>query len=316
VEILGKSPAIKKVLSLIAKVAPRDSTVLILGESGTGKELVARAIHARSRRRKGPFVPVNCGAIPEELLESELFGYERGAFTGASRSKPGRFELAHGGTLFLDEVSEMSPKLQVKLLRVLQERVVERLGSEEPRPVDLRIIAATNRDLEKEVAEGRFREDLYFRLNVIPLRLPPLRERREDIPLLAEHFLKKFCEREEVPLKRLSPEALECLKNYSWPGNVRELENLMERLVVLVEEDLIQEEDLPEHLRGLSRPPGLITVDIPPQGLDLRRTLLEIEKAFILKALELSGGVRTQAAKLLGLKRTTLVEKMKRLGLE
>lgn len=313
-EIIGKSAAIKKLFRLIEKVAPTESTVLILGESGTGKELVARAIHEKSRRREGPFVPVNCGAIPEELLESELFGYEKGAFTGAVKSKPGRFEMAQGGTIFLDEVAEMSPKLQVKLLRILQEKRVERLGSERSVAVDIRILAATNRNLEKEVKEGRFREDLYFRLNVIPVHLPPLRERKEDIPLLAEHFLRRFCEREEVPLKRLSEEALACLCRYSWPGNVRELENLMERLVILSEDQVIRKEDLPEHLW---QPPPLSPepLEIPPEGLNLPQILREMEKNLILKALEASGGVKSKAAKLLGLNRTTLIEKMKRLGL-
>ncbi len=315
IEIVGQSAALQRVFELIEKVAPTESTVLILGESGTGKELVARAIHARSRRREGPFVPVNCGAIPEELLESELFGYERGAFTGANRSKPGRFELANGGTIFLDEVAEMSPKLQVKLLRILQERTVERLGGEKPVPVDIRIIAATNRNLEAEVAAGRFREDLYFRLNVIPIEIPPLRERREDIPLLVEHFLKKFCEREEVPLKKLSEKALARLQSYHWPGNVRELENLIERLVILTEGEVIEEEDLPEHIRGETPLEWKIPEKFPAEGLDLQATLREIERTLIVKALEASGGVKSQAAKLLRLNRTTLIEKMKRLGL-
>lgn len=315
-EIIGQSSAIKRVFKLIDKVAPTESTVLILGESGTGKELVARAIHQKSRRKDGPFIPVNCGAIPEELLESELFGYEKGAFTGANRSKPGRFELANGGTIFLDEIAEMSPKLQVKLLRILQEKTIERLGSERPISVNIRIIAATNRNLEAEVAEGRFRKDLYFRLNVIPIQLPPLRERKEDIPLLAEHFLKKFCEREEVPLKRLSEEALKCLLSYSWPGNVRELENLMERLVILTEDEVIRKEDLPEHLcEPSSLSLNYFPETFPPEGLDLQETLKEIEKSLILKALEASGGVKSRAAKLLRLNRTTLIEKMKRLGL-
>ncbi len=315
-EIIGKSPAIQRVFQLIEKVAPTESTVLILGESGTGKELVARAIHAKSRRREGPFIPVNCGAIPEELLESELFGYERGAFTGANRSKPGRFELAHGGTIFLDEIAEMSPKLQVKLLRILQERTVERLGSERAIPVDIRIIAATNRDLEQEVAEGRFREDLYFRLNVIPIKLPPLRERKEDIPLLVEYFLARFCEREEVPLKRFSEKALKRLVDYHWPGNVRELENLIERLVILTEGDLIEEDDLPDHIRASHPSTNPILKEFPAEGFSLPQALREFEKSLILRALEASGGVKSRAAKLLGIKRTTLIEKMKRLGLE
>ncbi|HFC98212.1 MAG TPA: sigma-54-dependent Fis family transcriptional regulator [Thermosulfurimonas dismutans] len=315
-EIIGQSPAIKEVFRLIEKVAPTESTVLILGESGTGKELVARAIHRQSRRSEGPFVPVNCGAIPEELLESELFGYEKGAFTGAHRSKPGRFEMAEGGTIFLDEIAEMSPKLQVKLLRVLQEKTVERLGGERPIPVNIRIIAATNRDLEREVAEGRFRKDLYFRLNVIPIHLPPLRERKEDIPLLAEHFLRQFCAREEVPLKRLSEEALQYLLRYSWPGNVRELENLMERLVILSENETIGPEDLPDHIvRAPDRPPFTIK-DFGFEEFSLPKALQEIEKEFILRALRASKGVKSQAAKLLGIKRTTLIEKIKRLGLE
>jgi len=315
-EIIGKSRAIQEVFRLIDRVAPTDSTVLILGESGTGKELVARAIHAKSRRREGPFVPVNCGAIPEELLESELFGYERGAFTGATRSKPGRFELAHGGTIFLDEIAEMSPKLQVKLLRILQERRVERLGSERAVPVDIRIIAATNKNLEKEVAEGRFREDLYFRLNVIPIQLPPLRERKEDIPILAEYFLARFCEREELPPKKLSKGALQRLIEYHWPGNVRELENLMERLVILTEGEIIEEKDLPEHIRATPSVSDLTPGKFPAEGFSLPRALREFERDLILRALEISGGVKSRAAKLLGIKRTTLIEKMKRLGLD
>ena len=243
--IIGESSTLAEVFRVLAKVAPTDSTVLVTGESGTGKELLVRALHAMSARSDKPFVPINCGAIPRELLESELFGHEKGAFTHAIRTKPGRFELADGGTVFLDEIGEMDISLQVKILRVLQEKEIERVGGSGPRKVDVRIIAATNRDLEREVALGRFREDLYYRLNVIPLQLPPLRERGKDILLLARHFLQRFCERRNRPPLTLAPEAARVLLGYSWPGNVRELENFMERLSILVDGEVVVREDLP-----------------------------------------------------------------------
>ncbi len=314
-EIIGKSRAMRQVFSLIEKVADTDSTILILGESGTGKELVARAIHQASHRREGPFIPVNCGAIPEELLESELFGHEKGAFTGAIKTRVGRFELAHGGTIFLDEVSEMSPKLQVKLLRVLQERTFERVGGTRSIQVDIRVIAATNRDLEKEVREGRFREDLYYRLNVIPIKLPPLRERREDIPLLIEHFLKRFAKRKNREVMSISKEALECLMRHDWPGNVRELENVIERMVILSNGETLTLEDVPEYILGQAGSSPLVNVDdfdIPEEGINLPRMVSEFEKRLILKALEKTGWVKNRAAKLLNINRTTLIEKMKK----
>ncbi len=315
-EIIGKSKAMRRVFALIEKVADTESTVLILGESGTGKELVARAIHAASDRREGPFIPVNCGAIPEELLESELFGHEKGAFTGAIKTRIGRFELAHGGTIFLDEIAEMSPKLQVKLLRVLQERTFERIGGTKPIKVDIRVIAATNKDLEKEVKEGRFREDLYYRLNVIPIKLPPLRERLEDIPLLVEHFLARFSNRKKEPIQGISKEALECLMKHDWPGNVRELENVIERMVILSNGPQLTLEDVPEYIlekTGTVKNTAYVQeFDIPDEGVHLPTLVAEFEKNLILKALEKTGWVKNRAAKLLRINRTTLIEKMKK----
>ena len=254
------NPKMQEIYKLAKKVSSSSSTVLILGESGTGKEVLAKYIHFCSKR-EGPFIAINCAAIPEDLLEAELFGYEKGAFTGAVKSKPGKFELAHKGTLFLDEIGDLSLKLQAKLLRVLQEKQVERLGGNNPIKVEVRIIAATNKDLEKEVKEGRFREDLFFRLNVIPIKLPPLRERKEDIPLLAQFFLKKICQREGIEEKRLSPEALKILTEYSWPGNIRELENFIERLVILTEGEVIEVEDLSLEVLHLKNKPQKTLVD-------------------------------------------------------
>ncbi|AEH45661.1 two component, sigma54 specific, transcriptional regulator, Fis family [Thermodesulfatator indicus DSM 15286] len=314
-EIIGKSKPMRQVFSLIEKVADTDATVLVLGESGTGKELVARAIHAASSRREGPFIPVNCGAIPEELLESELFGHEKGSFTGAVKTRIGRFELAHGGTIFLDEIAEMSPKLQVKLLRVLQERSFERVGGTRSIKVDIRVIAATNKDLQKEVREGRFREDLYYRLNVIPIKLPPLRERKEDIPLLIEHFLSRFTQRKRRKITGLSKEALECLMKYHWPGNVRELENVIERMVILANGEQLILEDVPEYILEQSQfnyKPGVQDFDIPDEGIHLPELVSEFEKKLIIKALEKTGWVKNRAAKLLHINRTTLIEKMKK----
>ncbi len=311
--IIGASEPMQQVFELVRKVADSDSTVLILGESGTGKELIARALHYNSPRRHGPLIPVNCAAIPEELLESELFGHERGAFTHAVRTRIGRFEQANGGTIFLDEIADMSPTLQVKILRVLQDRAFERIGGVKTIRVDIRVIAATNRDLEALVKAGRFREDLFYRLNVIPLKIPPLRERASDIPLLAAHFLQEFCRRRKTPLKRLSPEALELLLRYPWPGNVRELENLMERLVILCEGEVIRPGDLPERFQplppvSLPEPPP----DFPPEGISLTEAVQDFERRLILKALEKSRWVKSRAAQLLHLNRTTLIEKMKK----
>jgi DNA-binding NtrC family response regulator len=314
--LIGHSDAMRRILDLIEKVADSDSTVLIYGESGTGKELVARAIHYRSDRMDKPLVPINCAAIPSDLLESELFGYEKGAFTGAHRTKIGRFEYANGGTLFLDEIGEMSPQLQVKLLRVLQEKSFERLGGVRPIQVDVRIIAATNRDLEKAIEEGKFREDLYYRLSVIPIRIPPLRERKEDIPLLVEHFLEKFNTEKGRSVSGVSPKAMEKLTEYSWPGNVRELENLIERLVVLKRTGTIEVEDLPEKIRfGPARDP-LGAIVLPEEGIRLEETIHRLERELILQALRRTRGVKKEAAELLGMKRTTLIQKMKRNKIE
>ncbi len=316
--IVGTSEKMQKVFGLIDKVASTDSTVLILGESGTGKELVARALHFNSSRAANPFVPVNCGAIPEELLESELFGHEKGAFTGAFRTRIGRFELAGGGSIFLDEISEMSPNLQVKLLRVIQEREFERVGGVKSIRADVRIIAATNRILEEEVAEGRFREDLYYRLNVIPVHLPPLRERIEDIPLLVKHFLSKYGNGKSPKKTDFSKKALSTLMRYRWPGNVRELENLVERMVVLCDSPVIEMEELPEKILSGSMSPlsAVPSIDLPETGIDLSTAVYEFERSIIIQALNKSNWVKNRAAKLLHVNRTTLVEKIKKQRLE
>lgn len=315
--IIGTSPAMRKVYKLIDKLAAVDSTVIIYGESGTGKELVARAIHAKSRRADHPLVPVNCGAIPEELLESELFGHEKGSFTSAYRTRIGRFELAKGGTIFLDEIGDMSPTLQVKILRVLQEHEFERVGGIKPIKADIRVIAATHRDLEKAVAEGKFREDLYYRLNVVPIYLPPLRERTSDIPLLVEHFVRLFSRAKGKPIEKVTGRAMECFMNYHWPGNVRELQNIIERLVILNETGTIDADDLPEKMvqrqdtseRNVSIP----TVLPSDQHCSFATMVTNFERQLILQALEQSAGVKNKAAKLLNMNRTTLVEKMKKL---
>ena len=311
--IIGASEAITRVFDLIRKVADTDATVLLLGESGTGKELIARAIHYNGHRRQGPLIPVNCAAIPEELLESELFGHERGAFTHAVRTRLGRFEQANGGTIFLDEIADMSPGLQVKILRVLQDRAFERIGGVKTIRVDIRVLAATNQDLEDMVEQGRFREDLFYRLNVIPIRVPPLRERTSDIPLLANHFLQEFSRKKKQPPKRLRPEVMELLLHYAWPGNVRELENLMERLVILSEGEMVEASDLPERFRAsLPRAGAPQFPDFPEQGVHLTNAVQEFERQLILKALEKSRWVKSRAAQLLHLNRTTLIEKMKK----
>jgi DNA-binding NtrC family response regulator len=312
--IIGQSPPMHKLYKTIQRVSKTATTVLILGESGTGKELIANAIHYHSDRKDKPFVPINCGAIPEELLESELFGHERGAFTGALKERKGRFELAHQGTVFLDEIGEMSQKLQVKLLRFLQEKRFERVGGGRTIQVEAGIIAATNKDLEKAVEDGSFREDLFYRLNVIPIHVPPLREREGDAPLLIHHFLKRHCQEKEIPLKRMSKSAVETLDRYPWPGNVRELENLIERLVILTDGDEIGVEDLPPRIRQCqaTRPSSLMDVSLGESGIDLKKTLDDLENHLILEALKRSNGVKNRAANLLGLNRTTLIEKMKK----
>jgi len=315
--IVGKSEAIQKVFELIKKVAKADSTVLITGESGTGKELIAHAIHYASKRRERPFVPVNCAAIPEELLESELFGHEKGAFTHAIRSRIGRFELANKGTIFLDEIGEMSPVLQVKLLRVLQERKFERVGGVKTIEVDIRIIAATNTDLEEAFRKNRFREDLYYRLNVIPIHVPPLRKRRSDIPLLVKHFLSKFCSGKRTGVQTIKDDVIQCLMDYDWPGNVRELENIIERMVILANGPTITTEDLPKRIleSGKQHPDTDIPISLTKlseEGFSLSSTMKSLERSLILQALDQTGWVKNRAAKLLRMNRTTLIEKMKR----
>ncbi len=330
-----RNARMQEVYQIAKKVAPSSSTVLILGESGTGKEVLARYIHHQSGRR-GEFIAINCAAIPEELLEAELFGYEKGAFTGATRPKPGKFELASNGTLFLDEIGELPLKLQAKLLRALQEKVIDRLGGDRAIRVNTRIISATNQNLEELVRAGRFREDLYFRLNVIPIHIPPLRERKEDIPLLAEFLISKICKRENLPPKRLSSEVLEAFLAHSWPGNVRELENLLERMIILSEGEVLTLEDLPLHLREqgcICRPREISSSDILEERsfftkkfielpeldensvISLQEILREVEVYYLLRALEISKGVRSKAARLLGLNRTTFIEKLKKYNL-
>jgi DNA-binding NtrC family response regulator len=310
--MVGSSDPMTRVFDLIRKVADSDSNVLILGESGTGKELIAHAIHYNSPRAEGPLIPVNCAAIPEELLESELFGHERGAFTHAVRTRIGRFEQANGGTIFLDEISEMSPSLQVKILRVLQDHSFERIGGVKTIRVDIRVIAATNRNLEELVNQNKFREDLFYRLNVIPIRVPPLRERVPDIPLLVQHFLEFFSRTKKKPRKQLSPSVLDLLQQYPWPGNIRELENLMERLVILSEGEVIEVTDLPEKFQRLISPPAETPGDFSERGIHFNDAVQSFERNLILKALRQSNWVKTQAAQLLHLNRTTLLEKMKK----
>ena len=308
--IIGKSRKMKELFDFLAQVAPSEATVLILGESGTGKELVANAIHHNSPRTQQPFVKVACAALPETLLESELFGHEKGAFTGAIARREGRFQAAHRGTIFLDEVGEMSPAIQTKLLRVLQEREFEPVGSSRTAKVEVRVIAATNKDLGKEIKEGRFREDLFYRLNVIPIQLPPLRERKEDIPGLANHFLSLYREKNKKDIKEISPKALDLLIRYDWPGNIRELENCLERAVIVARGELIAPVDLPPSIQSL--PPGKGDAEIPfPVGLSLQ----EAEKALILKTLEDAAGNRSRAAEILGINRRTLQMKLKEYGM-
>ncbi len=304
--VIGASPAFRRMMTLVEQVADSSATVLIQGESGTGKELVARAIHERSPRRAGPFVAVNCAALPETLLESELFGYERGAFTGAAGRKEGRFELADGGTLFLDEVADLSAVTQPKILRVLQEGEFERLGGTRTIRVDVRIVAATNQDLAQMVREKRFREDLYYRLNVITINVPPLRERREDIRVLAHHFLRIYAAKNNRRLEGFTNEAMDRLESYAWPGNVRELENVIERAVVLARGTVIEPGELPEEVGGVKPPPRdaiLALIGTP---------LSEIENRLLDETLRITGGNKTQAAKLLGIDVRTVARKLDR----
>lgn len=316
-QIIGQSESIQSVLSLVQRVAHSDATILISGESGTGKELIARAIHYNSDRSIHPFVAINCGAIPSELLESELFGHVKGAFTGAISNRVGRFEAADSGTLFLDEIGDLEPSLQVKLLRALQERSFEPVGSTKTISVNVRVIAATNLDLEKAVEENRFREDLYYRLNVIPVNVPPLRERHSDLPLLINHFIQIYSRNKGRGLTGFSNEAIQCLTQYNWPGNIRELENLIERMSILKPQGLVEVADLPtkykaQQTQSLSE----TTFDIPDDGIDFNNAVDAYENALILKALNRTGWNRNQAATMLRLNRTTLVEKIKKKGLK
>jgi DNA-binding NtrC family response regulator len=314
--IIGNSKELKDIFELIGKIADTDSTVIITGESGTGKELIAKAIHYSSYRKDRPFIPVNCGAIPEELLESELFGHEKGSFTGAHKARTGRFELADTGTVFLDEIGDMSPNLQVKILRVLQEQELERVGGVRPVKIDIRIIAATHRDLEKAVADSTFREDLYYRLNVIPVALPSLRERNTDIFLLVNYFINLFNIQRSRDIQGVTKEALECLKAYHWPGNIRELQNIIERMVVLKMEGIIDVEDLPDNILSGRLDKGSTAVNLPENGASFNSMVTNFEKQLIQQALTKSNGVKNKAAKLLNMNRTTLVEKIKKLKLE
>jgi sigma-54 specific flagellar transcriptional regulator A len=300
------------VFDLVRKVADCDSTILLNGETGTGKGMVARAIHQNSKRKNKPFISINCGAIPENLLESELFGHVRGAFTGATCSKQGKFELADSGTILLDEIGDMSPDLQVKVLKVLEEGEFEQVGGAKTIKVDVRIVAATHRDLSEEVQKGNFREDLYYRLYVIPLMLPSLRDRKSDIPFLIAHFLEQFNQKNDRSVQKIADEALDMMRGYSWPGNVRELKNMMERLVVLKGSGEITARDLPSEIKAVHKYEPSTTIEISDEGICLNSAVTEFEKALILQSLEKTKWVKNKAAKLLHLNRTTLVEKIKR----
>jgi DNA-binding NtrC family response regulator len=310
--IIGQHPLMEQIGRVVRKVAATDATVLLLGESGTGKDLVARSIHGQSPRREAAFVPVNCGAIPGELLESEMFGHERGAFTGAAAPRAGLLQLAHDGTIFLDEVGEMSPRLQVKLLRVLQDGVVRPVGGDRTVTVDVRVVAASNKDLAAEVAAGRFREDLFYRLNVIPLTMPSLRERRSDVPCLVRHFLDAHNRRRHGQPLSVSDQAMVQLWEYDWPGNVRELENLMQRLAVLADGPVIGVDDLPPAIRAIAASRPAARPRLTPDGFDLHTAVEEFEQGLIAEAMRRSHGNKQAAARLLGVKRTTLIAKLRR----
>jgi two-component system, NtrC family, response regulator PilR len=299
--IIGHSPKMKNIYDLIMKISNTGSTIMITGESGTGKEVVAKAIHYNSNRKDYSFVSINCGAMPEELLESELFGHVKGAFTGAVQNKKGLFEVADKGTLLLDEIGEMSQGMQVKLLRALQEKRIRPVGGTEEIPIDARVIAATNQDLQKGVADGRFREDLFYRVNVIPIVIPPLRERKEDILILAEHFVKKYCEEMGKQAKRISPEVMKYLENYEWPGNVRELENAVERAIALEVSDVITLESLPEKISRLPQREDSNLFQVPDHGIDLEGHIEQIRKGYLVEALRKSNGVQKDAAKMVGM---------------
>jgi two-component system NtrC family response regulator len=306
--LIGHSKKMKELFDLAAQVAPRDSTVLILGESGTGKELLAKAIHLNSSRKSAPFVVVNCGAIPETLIESELFGHKKGSFTGAQANRIGKFEAASHGTVFLDEIGELSPALQVRLLRVIQEREIQKIGQTNPLKIDVRVIAATNRDLNTMLEDRSFREDLYYRLSVIQLRIPPLRERRDDIPLLAEHFVAQFRQRYGLPPRRLAPSAVDVLTEYNWPGNVRELENVIESTIVLSKTEQITPGFFPENVRQEHVRVSQIHLQIPDDGISLE----DVERELILKALEKCQWNQTRAARFLNITRKTLMYRMEK----
>jgi sigma-54 dependent transcriptional regulator, flagellar regulatory protein len=315
--VVGQSRAMRELFQLVERVADSDSTVLLNGETGTGKGMIAKAIHQNSYRRDKPFVAINCGAIPENLLESELFGHVKGAFTGATSAKSGKFEVADGGTVFLDEIGDMSPDLQVKVLKVLEEREFEPVGGCKSIKVDVRIIAATHRDLEEEVQKGNFREDLFYRLYVIPIQLPALRERPNDIPLLSNYFIQKLNREKGTRVEGIGPAAMDLLMRHAWPGNVRELANLVERMVVLKGRGQIQPTDLPAKLKTDLAPTTVIaeTPELSPEGICLTTAVSEFEKSLIYQSLEKSDWIKNKAAKLLHVKRTTLVEKIKRYDL-
>jgi two-component system, NtrC family, response regulator HydG len=315
--IVGQGAAMRRVFELVSKIARTDSTVYVFGESGTGKELIARAIHEASPRAKGPFIKVNCSALAETLLESELFGHEKGSFTGALKRKLGRFELADGGSLFLDEIGDVSPMIQLKLLRVLQERQFERVGGEQTVRVDVRVITATNKDLKAEVAAGRFREDLFYRLHVLPIVLPPLRDRREDIGALVEHFIKKLGERTRSQVKRCATPAMQALLGYGWPGNVRELENVIEHAMVFAEGEELAVADLPPAVSGTARS-GASGDPLPTLDGDrgLPELLDELERQLIVRAFKQANGVKTETARLLGVKASALYYKLEKYGID
>jgi len=310
--IIGEHPKIREVFRIINKIAPTNSTVLIYGESGTGKEMVARAIHDRSPRNSNPFFAINCAAIPDTLMESELFGHEKGSFTGASTREIGLFEAADGGTVFLDEIGEMNVAMQAKLLRAIQEKEIRRVGGKVNIPVDVRIISATNKDLEAEIRKGGFREDLFYRLNVLRINLPPLREREGDIAALADFFVKKYSAASGMPLKGISRPALKFLMNYPWPGNVRQLESVIERGVLMAENDVIQPEDLPAEVHGESSAGGKLHFELPIEGLSIE----ELERDLIIKAMDRSGWVIAKAAPLLGMSYKTLQYRLEKFGIE
>ncbi len=310
--LIGVHPSIEKILSICERVGPTDSTVLIAGESGTGKELIARYLHTCSKRANNPFIAVSCAAIPSTLLESEMFGHEKGAFTGAIGARVGLFQLSNGGTIFLDEIGEMNLALQVKLLRVLQEREIRAVGSEKTTRVDIRVVAASNRNLAAEVEQGRFREDLFYRLQVIPITVPPLRERRSDIPLLVQHFLDRHNEQRPHAPVRIDDDAMVYLWEYDWPGNVRELENMVERLVILSEDGAIHVDNLPPNIRAFISDKKIPRPVLTDDGVDLNQAVEDFEFRLIDEALRRTKGNKQAAAKLLGLKRTTLVAKLRR----